>query len=91
MLNRTLLKDRILPARQFWSLWAVIFAFFSPLSLQLLLRFVADRKSDDPNVADKTPTHVAVLYVALMVIGQVSWFSFICSKRMIHTSQHVAN
>jgi hypothetical protein len=44
------------------------------LSLQLLLRFVADRKSDDPNVAGKTPTHVAVLYVALMVIGQVSCF-----------------
>jgi hypothetical protein len=40
----------------------------------LLLRFVADRKSDDPNVAGKTPTHVAVLYVALMVIGQVSCF-----------------
>jgi hypothetical protein len=72
--NIALLKDCFSCVRQFWSLWAVIFAFFSPLSLQLLLRFVADRKSDDPNVAGKTPTHVAVLYVALMVIGQVSCF-----------------
>ena len=78
-----LLKIRFRYVRQFWSLWAVIFAFFSPLSLQLLLRFVADRKSDDPNVAGKTPTHVAVLYVALMVIGQVSWFSGLSLKRLI--------
>jgi hypothetical protein len=49
---------------------AVIFSFFSPISLQLLLKFVADRKSDDPTT--RTPTHVAVLYVALMVIGQVN-------------------
>ena len=55
---------------QFWSLWAVFFSFFSPLGLQVFLKFVADRKSQD-SAAERTPTHVAVFYVALMAAGQV--------------------
>ncbi len=46
-------------------------SFFPPVGLQLLLRFVAERKSADPATEGRTPTHVAVLYVGMMVFGQI--------------------
>lgn len=37
--------------------------------MQYLLKFIADRKAD--GAAERTPTHVAVLWVGLMVFGQI--------------------
>lgn len=57
--------------QSFWSVLAVAFSFGPPVGLLLLLQFIAQRKAQDKDSESSTPTHVAVLYVALMVVGQV--------------------
>ncbi|WVQ80023.1 hypothetical protein IAT38_002124 [Cryptococcus sp. DSM 104549] len=50
------------------ALWALMFIFFQylpPNGLRLLLQFVKDRETSDQ------PGHVAVLYVGMMVVGQI--------------------
>ncbi|KAJ9121758.1 hypothetical protein QFC22_002380 [Naganishia vaughanmartiniae] len=78
---------RLFALQAFWSLWAVFFSFFSPLGLQVFLKFVADRKSADPTTDGKTPTHVAVFYVALMAAGQI--LSSISQSQILNTGRRI--
>ncbi|KAJ9102556.1 hypothetical protein QFC21_002957 [Naganishia friedmannii] len=52
-----------------------------------LQAFVADRKSTDPTTDGKTPTHVAVFYVALMASGQI--LASISASQILNTGRRI--
>lgn len=51
-----------------WVTSSTVFSFFPPVFLRSLLQYVAARKSGDLEAA---PLHIGVLYVTLMVGGQI--------------------
>lgn len=51
-----------------WVTSSTVFSFFPPVFLRSLLQYVAARKSGDLEAA---PLHIGVLYVSLMVGGQI--------------------
>lgn len=56
-----------------WSVVHVLATFIAPWTLKLILEFIAYRKlaAIDPDTYPAKPTHLAVLYVVAMFIGQV--------------------
>jgi uncharacterized membrane protein YsdA (DUF1294 family) len=47
----------------------VFLAYLPPVAMQYLLIFIAERKADGGSA--RTPMHIAILWVGLMVFGQI--------------------
>lgn len=54
---------------QVYTIIYVFLSYLPPVAMQYLLIFIAERKFDGESA--RTPMHIAVLWVGLMVFGQV--------------------
>ncbi len=69
----------------FWGVCACFLSFFPALGMQLLLKFIAERKDENSETGGRI--HVAVLYVVGMTVGQcVNGF---CYSQVLNTGRRI--